>query len=172
MNMRSMTFALALLPGLAAADVKSAAPDGFLIQQSYTVAAPAARVWETLLHPELWWPSDHSWSGDRGNFRLSAEAGACFCERWAGGSVEHGRVIMAIPGSMLRLEAALGPLQEMAVSGVITIALEEKDGKTTIAVTHRVSGDPSHKLDAIASIVDQVNAQQFGALATTAGAAP
>ena len=35
-------------------------------------------------------------------------------------------------------------------------------------VTHRVSGDPSHKLDALAPIVDQVNNQQFSGLAADA----
>ena len=75
---------------------------------------------------------------------------------------------MAIPGKMLRMDAALGPLQEMAVSGVISVALDEKDGTTIVAVTHRVSGDPSHKLDALAPIVDQVNNQQFGGLAADA----
>jgi uncharacterized protein YndB with AHSA1/START domain len=148
--------------------VKHAAPDAFLIEQRFSIAAPAFRVWESLMHPEDWWPSDHTWSGDRRNLRLSADAGACFCERWVGGSVEHGRVIMAMPGTLLRLRAALGPLQEMGISGVITVALEEKDGKTTVVVTHRVSGDASHKLDALAPIVDQVNALQFGALAEAA----
>ncbi len=75
---------------------------------------------------------------------------------------------MAMPGKLLRLDAALGPLQEMAISGVITLALEEKDGTTTMVVTHRVSGDPSHKLDQIAPIVDKVNGLQFGALAAEA----
>ncbi len=56
----------------------------------------------------------------------------------------------------------------MAVTGVITIALEEKDGATNVVVTHRVSGDPSHKLDALAPIADQVNGQQFGGLAADA----
>jgi uncharacterized protein YndB with AHSA1/START domain len=153
------------LPGLAAAEVKSAAPDSFLIEQRFSIAAPSSRVWEALMHPEDWWPSNHTWSGDRRNMRLSEQAGACFCERWGGGSVEHGRVVMAIPGSLLRLSAALGPLQEMGVSGVITVTLDEKEGKTDVVVTHRVSGDASHKLDALAPIVDQVNAQQFGGLA-------
>ena len=154
------------LAGLA--EVKLAAPDAFLIEQRFTIAAPASKVWDTLLHPEAWWPSDHTWSGDRRNLRLSGEAGACFCERWAGGSVEHGRVVMAIPGSLLRLEARLGPLQEMALSGVITVSLTESEGRTEMVVTHRVSGDPAHKLEAIAPVVDQVNAQQFGALAAEA----
>ena len=159
---------LTLAPAVAGAEVKSAAPDAMLIELRYTIAAPAAKVWESLVHPERWWPADHTWSGKRENLSLSAEVGGCFCERWEGGSVEHGRVIMMMPGKMLRMDAALGPLQEMAVSGVISVALEEKAGATHVIVTHRVSGDPSHKLDALAPIVDQVNAQQFGGLAQDA----
>jgi uncharacterized protein YndB with AHSA1/START domain len=168
MKLTVLAGALVLLPLGANAEIKSATPESILIEHRYTIAAPARKVWETLLHPEDWWPPDHTWSGDRGNLRLSAEAGACFCERWVGGSVEHGRVIMAIPGSLLRLSAALGPLQEMALNGVITIELEEKDGATTAVVTHRVSGDASHKLDALAPIVDQVNGLQFGNFAAEA----
>ncbi len=169
MRMQILAFALlAAIPPAAGAEVKSAAADSFLIEQRYTIAAPAAKVWESLQHPERWWPADHTWSGKRENLSLAAEVGGCFCERWDGGSVEHGRVIMVSNGKLLRLSATLGPLQEMAVSGVITIALEEKDGATNVVVTHRVSGDPSHKLDQLAPIVDQVNGQQFGGLAADA----
>jgi uncharacterized protein YndB with AHSA1/START domain len=160
--------ALALAPFCAGAEVKFAVADGFLIEHRFEIAAPATEVWETLLHPEDWWPSDHTWSGDRRNLGLSANAGACFCERWVGGSVEHGRVVMAMPGSLLRLSAALGPLQEMGDAGVITFALEEKDGKTTLVATHWVSGDAALLLDALAPIVDQVIALQFGNLAAEA----
>jgi uncharacterized protein YndB with AHSA1/START domain len=158
----------ATLPLAAGAEVKFAAADGFLIEHRFTIAASAAKVWESLQHPERWWPADHSWSGKRENLSLEAVVGGCFCERWDGNSVEHGRVVLVMPGKMLRLDAALGPLQEMAVSGVITFALEEKDGATTLVATHRVSGDPAHKLDALAPIVDQVNGQQFGGLAKAA----
>lgn len=159
----------AALPLAASAEVKSASPGGFLIEHRFSIAAPAAKVWESLQHPERWWPADHTWSGKRENLSLDARVGGCFCERWNDNSVEHGRVVMIMPGKMLRLDAALGPLQEMAISGVITVSLEEKDGTTTAVVTHRVSGDPSHKLDALAPIVDQVNGQQFGGLAADAG---
>jgi len=159
---------LALAPFCAGAEVKFAAADGFLIEHQFTIAAPAAKVWESLQHPERWWPADHSWSGKRENLSLDASVGGCFCERWDGNSVEHGRVVLVMPGKMLRLDAALGPLQEMAVSGVITFALEEKDGATTLIATHRVSGDATHKLDQLAPIVDQVNGQQFGNLAAAA----
>jgi uncharacterized protein YndB with AHSA1/START domain len=161
-----------LLPLASGAEVKSAAADAFLIEHRFTVAAPAATVWEALLHPERWWPADHTWSGKRENLSLAAEAGGCFCERWEGGSSEHGRVVMAVENRMLRLHAALGPLQEMAISGVITVALEEKDGSTSVLVTHRASGDASHKLDALAPIVDAVSGQQFGGLAAAAGSTP
>ena len=75
---------------------------------------------------------------------------------------------MLMPGKLLRLDAALGPLQELAISGVINVALEEKEGTTTMVVTHRVSGDATHKLDGFAPIVDQVNGLQFGNLAAEA----
>jgi uncharacterized protein YndB with AHSA1/START domain len=163
---------LALLPVLSTAEVKSATPESMLIEHRFTIAAPAATVWETLLHPERGWPPDHTWSGKRESLSLEPAAGGCFCERWDGNSVEHGRVVMLMPGKVLRLDAALGPLQELAISGVINVALEEKDGATTMVVTHRVSGDATHKLDAFAPIVDQVNGLQFGNLAKAAGGAP
>jgi uncharacterized protein YndB with AHSA1/START domain len=169
--MRTQIFALALLAALplaAEAEVNFAAADAFLIEHRFTIAASASKVWDSLQHPERWWPADHTWSGKRENLSLVAETGGCFCERWDGNSVEHGRVVMAMKGKLLRLSASLGPLQEMGVTGVITVALDEKDGTTTAVVTHRVSGDPAHKLDKLAPIVDQVNGQQFGGLAADA----
>ena len=160
---------VALVPLCAGAEVKSATAQSMLIEHRFAIAAPAARVWELLLHPERWWPADHSWSGKRENLSIEPSVGGCFCERWEDNAVEHGRVVMMMPGKLLRLDAALGPLQELAISGVINIALEEKDGATTMVVTHRVSGDASHKLDAFAPIVDQVNGLQFGNLAAEAG---
>ena len=172
MRLTCLAGMLALLPAWAAAEVKSATPESFQIEHRFTIAAPAAAVWEMLLHPERWWPADHTWSGKRENLGLEAAVGGCFCERWAGNAVEHGRVVMLMPGKVLRLDAALGPLQELAISGVINVALEEKDGATTMVVTHRVSGDATHKLDAFAPVVDGVNALQFGNLARAAGGAP
>jgi uncharacterized protein YndB with AHSA1/START domain len=168
--MRALLLAgvLVLAPALAFAEVKSATPESLLIEHRFTIAAPAAKVWETLLHPERWWPADHTWSGKRENLSLEANVGGCFCERWDANRVEHGRIVMLMPRKLLRFDAALGPLQELAISGVINVALEEKDGATTMVVTHRVSGDATHKLDGFASVVDQVNGLQFGNLAAEA----
>lgn len=170
MNVRIMAGALlAVLPLAAGAEVKLAQADAMLIEHRFTIAAPAEKAWETLVHPELYWPSDHTWSGDRKSLSLAPVAGGCYCERWDGGSAVHGGVVMAVPGRSLVLNAALGPFLEMAVSGILAIKLEEKNGVTTAVVTYRVSGDAEHKLDRLAPIVDQVLGQQFGSFAAHAG---
>jgi hypothetical protein len=79
-----------------------------LVKHQFRVAAPATRAWKSLT--------------------LNAAAGGCSCDQWAGGSAEHGCVIMGIPG-----------------------------------------GDPAHKLDALAPIVNEVPGLQFGAFAEDAG---
>ena len=157
--------------GPANADVKQAATDGFVVENQYAISAAPDVVWRELLHPEHWWPSDHTWSGQAKNLSLSAEPGGCFCERWDGGAVEHGRVVMARPAKLLRLAAALGPLQEMAVTGALTVKLDPDSGGTRMTVTYRVSGDSSHRLEELAPVVNAVNKLQFGNLATFLGSA-
>lgn len=160
---------LVLLPLAAGAEVKVASADAMLIEHRFTIAAPAEKAWETLVHPELYWPADHTWSGKRESLSLATIAGGCFCERWHDSSAEHGHVVMAVPRSRLTLDAALGPFLEMAISGILSIKLQEKDGSTTAVVSYRVSGDAEHKLDQLAPIVDQVLGLQFGNFAALAG---
>jgi uncharacterized protein YndB with AHSA1/START domain len=162
MTMYRLFGALLLLPALAAAEVQQSAPDGALIEHRFRIAATPAAAWQTLVHPERWWPADHTWSGALGNLSLAPEAGGCFCERWGDASAEHARVIMSRPGELLRMRGSLGPLQEMAVTGVLTVTLKATDGGTEAVVTYRLSGDPSHKLDSFIAAVDQVIALQFG----------
>ena len=165
----AMSIALLVLPLAAAADVQQSAADGATVVHRYQVSASPDVAWSALTHPELWWPSDHTWSGSAANMRLRAEAGACFCENWGENSVEHGRVIMALPGKLLRIDGALGPLQDMAVTGVLSIKLAAKDAGTEATVTYRVSGDASHRLDAgMIQAVDKVIGQQFGSFASFA----
>lgn len=169
--MRFRIFATALfavLPLAAGAEVKFAQADAMLIEHRFTIAAPASKAWETLVHPERYWPADHTWSGKRESLSIDPVAGGCYCERWDGGSAVHGRVVMAVPGKTLTLNAALGPFLEMAISGILAIKLDEKDSVTTAVVTYRVSGDVEHKLDQLAPIVDQVLGMQFGNFAALA----
>ncbi len=158
----------ALLPGLAGAEIKQASPDGVIFEHRFELSAAPADAWAVLVHPERYWPNDHTWSGSAANMSLKPEAGGCFCEQWDGGSAEHGRVVMAMPGKLLRFRGSLGPFQEMAVTGIMTVTLAATATGTTAVVTYRISGDASHKLDAFASVVDGVVRQQFAGFAALA----
>jgi len=159
-----------LVPATAAAALKDVAADGFLVEHRYSIAASPLQAWQVLVHPERYWPDDHTWSGSRAHLSLRAEAQGCFCEQWDKGSVEHGRVVMAIPGKVLRIRGALGPLQELALTGVLTISLQGTDTGTDAVVTYRVSGDSLHQLETFAPVVDQVIGLQLGAFAELASA--
>ncbi len=147
------------------AEVVEKSTDHFLIEFSAHVEAPPAKVYAALGDVAHWWSSDHAWSGKAENLSLKTEAGGCFCERWAEGSAEHGRVILALNGSVLRLEAALGPLQELALKGILTFKLEPADNETTaLDVTYRVNGASPSALAEIAPAVDGVLAAQVDRL--------
>jgi uncharacterized protein YndB with AHSA1/START domain len=157
-----------LVAGTACPAVLQAGADGFTVEHRFTITAEPARAWRVLLRPEEWWPAGHTWSGDPGHLSLDARAGGCFCERWQDASVEHARVIHSRPGSLLMMAGALGPLQEMAVTGVLSVKLAADGPGSVATVTYRVSGDSSHKLDALAPVVDRVIGEQFGRFAALA----
>lgn len=163
--------ALALVPTLGTAEILRSAPDAMVIEHRFSMPVTPERAWEVLVHPEQYWPDDHTWSGLASNMSLTPEAGGCFCERWPGGSAEHGRIIMAQPGRLLRFRGSLGPFQEMAVSGVLTVKLSAVEDGTEAVVTYRLSGDASHALDTSATVVDRVIGEQFGGFAKLASAA-
>lgn len=151
--------------GSANAEVKQSAADGFVVAHSAPVAATPSKIWAALLQPQNWWSGEHTWSGKAANLSLKAEAGGCFCERWPGGSVEHGRVVMVMPQQLLRLEAELGPLQALALKGALTFRIDSADdGATTLALEYRVNGASSSGLDQFAPSVDEVVGQQFARL--------
>jgi len=174
MNCKTLAASLTLLLPLAVpAAVTQSSPDGATVEHHFHIAASPEDAWDALVHPESWWPSDHTWSGDRARLRLDAQAGGCFCENWGEASAEHGRIVMAQPGTLLRFRGALGPLQDMAVTAVLTVKLvAAESGGSDATVTYRVSGDASHKLDAFVPVVDKVIGLQFGAFAAFASAPP
>ena len=149
----------------ARAEVSEAANDHFLIEFSARVEAPPAKVYVALGEVARWWSAEHTWSGTAANLSLKAEAGGCFCERWAGGSVEHGRVVMALKNGLLRLDAALGPLQERAVTGVLSFSLQPMDDEATrLDIDYRVNASSGSGLGQIAPAVDNVLAMQIDRL--------
>ena len=168
--MRYPVIALLLVGAPATAEVKSSSPGGFEVEQRATVAATPAQTWAMLGRIGEWWNKGHTYSGDASNLRLELKAGGCFCEtlprvkgKRAGG-VAHGRVLTAMPYSMLVLEAPLGPLQSEAVSARWTWTLREVPGGTE--VTQRLVAGGHFKGDAVklAPLVDKVMAEQLSGL--------
>jgi uncharacterized protein YndB with AHSA1/START domain len=125
-------------------------------------------TYRLLVKPERWWDGAHTYSGAATNLRLEARAGGCFCEKKGRGSIEHGRVIYADPGKLLRLNAALGPLQETAVTAILTFKLEPDGGGTRITMTYRIAGALPAKGGQIAPAIDKVMVGQLNRLAAVA----
>jgi hypothetical protein len=159
----------ALSPWAARAEPSDVSASGFLSSHRQEVSAPPGAVYAALARVGEWWNGQHTYSGNAANLAIELRAGACFCERWGeGNTIEHGRVILAQRDRMLRIEGALGPLQEMAASGILQFAVApaENDG-STLTVTYRVRAADAG-LEKLAPVVDRVIGEQARRLAAYA----
>jgi uncharacterized protein YndB with AHSA1/START domain len=166
--MKRITFAAALMlcasSSMTHAEVKQSAADGFFLTYSGPVAASTTKAYADVTQIQRWWSNEHTYSGKAANLSIKPEAGGCFCERWKDGSVEHGHVIMALPGKLLRLETSLGPLQELALKGILSFWIKTEDSATTLTVEYRVNGSSGSGLDQFAPNVDEVLGAQVDRL--------
>ncbi len=155
--------AVALSPAPPArADVSAATPGAFVSTFRDEVKAAPDVVWKAIVQLPRWWSGQHTYSGQAVNLSLDVQAGGCWCERAGNGlSVQHGTVVMVQPGRAIRVFANLGPLQDLPLHGVLTIATAAQDGKTVLRMIYRVAGDASAALDQLAPAVDQVMGAQF-----------
>jgi pimeloyl-ACP methyl ester carboxylesterase len=155
----------------ASAAVSGVSPSGFLVTHKADTNVPPTALFAAIVQPARWWSPDHTYSKDAANLKLPPLAGACFCESWGDrNAVEHARVIGVMPGKWLRLQGALGPLQEMAVTGVLDFRIAPRGSGSTLTVTYRVRGSPDAALDKIAPGVDKVLGEQVQRLAAFADA--
>jgi uncharacterized protein YndB with AHSA1/START domain len=155
---------LSLTAGPVAADVVDRSPNGFTIKGTAQVAAAPDAAFRALVDVGAWWDRDHTYSGDARNLSIVPQPGGCFCERSANGAgVEHGRVVNVAPGSLLRLQGALGPLQQLGVSGSLSWEITKAAGGSTITMTYAVGGY-SPSLETLAPLVDQVMMRQLSLL--------
>jgi uncharacterized protein YndB with AHSA1/START domain len=158
-----LVLAISLAATAATAAVTDQSPAGFTCRTVHETSAAPLAVWNALSEDiAQWWNPDHTWSGDAGNLFLAAVAGEEFGEALPdGGSVSHMEVVYAAPGKLLRLRGSLGPLQGMAVTGVLSIEFAAVGEGTQLTVTYVVGGYTADGLEAIAGPVDGVINEQF-----------
>jgi hypothetical protein len=142
LSLAGLTFATALSAPAINADVTQPSPGLTLFSFQLHAKGNAASAYAAVTHPETWWNGEHSYSGDAANMTLDPVAGGCWCEKLpAGGSVQHMRVVAAIPGSLLRLTGGLGPLQAQPMTGVMTWSFKDDPaGGSTIDFKYRMAG--------------------------------
>jgi hypothetical protein len=149
--------------------VTGAGENGFATQASVEIAAGPEAVYALLALPGRWWNDAHTYSGDSANMTLVPQAGGCFCETipaksGTAGSIEHARVVYAVPGKQLRLVGALGPLQTEGVTGALDFAIQPVGQGVKITMTYVVGGYLRGGAAKMAPLVDQVLAEQLAGL--------
>ena len=179
--MRLFAIAFALSAALfggppARAEVASSSASQFTIEAEAETSVSPEEAWRALSRLNRWWNSEHTYSGDARRMSVDMRAGGCWCERWDGQSVEHGRVILVMEHEgvrTLRFLAPLGPLQELGANGVLTFTITPHASGAKINMSYRVTGDAGLGLDQIAPLVDMVLMEQFGRLVrfSTSGSA-
>ena len=125
------------------AEVKDKSEQGFRVVVEREVDAERAVAYVAFYASVgEWWSADHTYSNDSQNLSIEAKAGGLFRESLPNnGSVKHMEVVFAAPGRSLRMVGGLGPLQEQAVTGVMTITFTESgEGKTKVVLDYRVGG--------------------------------
>lgn len=75
--------------------------------------------------------------------------------------MEHGRVIWASPAHLLRMDSALGPLQSLAVQGVMTFTLKPAPEGSALQLEYRVNGSSASSLDKLAPAVNSMLTEQL-----------
>jgi len=137
-----LSFALLLLTAGVKADIAQPSAGLTVVSFQLHVKASAPHAYAAVTHPETWWNGEHSYSGSAANMSLDPVAGGCWCEKLpTGGSVQHMRVLAAIPGKLLRLTGGLGPLQEQPMTTVMNWSFKDDPaGGSTIDFKYRLSG--------------------------------
>jgi uncharacterized protein YndB with AHSA1/START domain len=163
MKLPACVLIAAFVAAPAHAEVVGSGDGWFELSNQAKVSASPDKVWRLLLALPEWWDSAHTYSGDSRNLMLDSWASGCFCETVPsdGSQIAHGRIVYMKPGSALRLDAALGPLQAMAVKGTLAWTLKADGEGTLIRQSYVVSGHFPGGAPGIAKPVDDVMSGQF-----------
>jgi len=167
MRWAAIAVALAALATSARSEVTDRSAAGFEVTERTTVAAPPGKVWDTLMRPERWWSSQHTWSGDAKN--LYFDPSGCFCERLRRGAVRHMTIVYSDGATQLRLFGGLGPLQLTGASGHLGVTLKPAAAGTDVVMTYDVGGYVKGGLtETFATPIDRVLGEQLARLKRSA----
>ena len=146
----------------ASAEVIDSSQDGFTVRNVAQIGVARSRVYNTAVaFISRWWDAAHTFSGSATNLSLDARPGGCLCELMANGGASHLTVVYVAPQQEIRFSGALGPLQQMAVSGSKSWKLTDTAGGTQFEWTYTVGGYRPGGLAALAPAVDAVLAGQL-----------
>lgn len=152
---------LLALPGHS--EVLQADAVGFTAGGKIISTQPLARVWQELMSVANWWEDSHSFSANAANMVFDVE-GACFCERWDGNEVRHLELVHLRKQKKLVFRGALGPLQDQAIVGALSIELKPADDNVSVHWQYRVYGRLTGDMGEWSKAVDGVLSTQFGNL--------
>ena len=157
---------LIVIAGTADADVMSAGPGGFAIENAVVIDADRARVWQAAVDEiGQWWHDDHTISGDASRMSIDARPMGCFCESLPGhDGVVHLVVTSVSRNIMLRLTGGLGPLGLMGVNGNMTWEFTDSEEGTIVTLNYALGGYMDGGLDSIAEAVNGVLVEQMTSL--------
>lgn len=157
----------------AQADVISAGPNGFEVQEVVNLVVPQPSAYTAFGQVGQWWNKEHTYSGDAARMSLQLRPGGCFCEPLEdGGGIEHMRVTYLKPGEQIVMTGSLGPLLYLATAGVMDVKFERIAGGTRVTMNYRAAGFAKGEGDKMAPLVDQVLAEQMKRFRTYAAKAP
>ncbi|MGE0703080.1 MAG: hypothetical protein AB7F99_03590 [Vicinamibacterales bacterium] len=153
----------ACLPAAVSAEVVAASPGSFSTRDATELlSVPIAIQLAVERGIGAWWDPAYTVSGDASALTLELEPGGCLCEARAGAEpFRHMTVVEVERGRMFKLSGALGPLAGTNATGILTWTVTERAGRSRIEVTYEVSGDPSLRLDTLASEVDLLLTEQL-----------
>jgi uncharacterized protein YndB with AHSA1/START domain len=160
--MAILAMACAMAPVCLAAEVVDSSSSGFTLKETVDIQAAPQEVYRRIFRVGEWWSSQHTFSGDAHNLSLEEKAAGCFCEKLPnGGGVKHMEVVYLVPGKVIRLDGALGPLESLAATGSMEIQLSAADKGTRLEVTYAVAGYLPAGMNTWAAPMDSVLREQF-----------
>lgn len=135
--------------------------NGFELRQSVELPRKPDAAFQRFADIGAWWNGSHTYSGDARNLSLELRPGGCWCEKLAGGGVQHMSVVYVDAPRAIRFSGGLGPLQELGIGGAMTVGFAPTPAGTRVTLVYRVGGYRKGGFADLAPIVDAVIAEQL-----------